>query len=62
MPDFYGLAFAVRYPTLREIVRSQFYRNAVSWYESDVMFPHLTGDVSYNLMAILEFDTELSPR
>jgi hypothetical protein len=26
------------------------------------VFPHLTGDVSYNLMAILEFNPELSSR
>jgi hypothetical protein len=25
------------------------------------MLPHLTGDVSYDLMAVLEFYTELSP-
>lgn len=25
------------------------------------MFPHLTGDMSYNFMAILEFDAKLSP-
>lgn len=25
------------------------------------MFPHLAGDVSYNFMAVLEFDTKLSP-
>ena len=25
------------------------------------MFPHLTGDMSYNFMAILKFDAKLSP-
>lgn len=56
------LVFAVSYPTLRQIVRSQFYLNAVSWYETDVMFPHPTGDMSYDLMAVFKLDPELGTR
>ncbi len=26
------------------------------------MFPHLAGDMSYDLVTVLEFDTKLSPR
>jgi hypothetical protein len=53
------LIFAVSYPTLRQIVRSQFYLNAVPWNETDVVFPHPSGDVSYDLMAVFEFNLEL---
>ena len=55
------LTLAVRNPTLREIVRRQLYGNAVSGDDTDEVFPHLTGDVSYNLMAVLKLDPELSP-
>ena len=53
---------AVRNPTLRKIVRCQLYGNAVARYDPDEMLPHLTRDVSYNLMAVLEFDSKLSAR
>jgi hypothetical protein len=56
------LAFAVRDSSLREIVRGQLDRNAVSWYDANVVLPHLTGDVSYNPVAVLEFDDKLSTR
>ncbi len=59
----YGLStLAVRNPTLRKIVRRQFYCNAVTGYDSDEVLPHLTGNVSYNLMAVFEFYSKLSPR
>jgi hypothetical protein len=53
------LTFAIRNPTLRKIVRRQLYSNAVTRYDSDEMFPHLTGDMSYNFMAVLELYAEL---
>jgi hypothetical protein len=53
------LVFAVSYPTLRQIVRSQFYLNAVSWHKSDVVFPHPAGDMSYDLMAVFKLDSKL---
>ena len=56
------LTFAIRDSALRKIVRCQLYRNAVPWYDSDVVLPHLTGDVSYDLMAILELYLELCSR
>jgi hypothetical protein len=52
---------AVRNPTLREIVRRQLYSNAISGYDADEVLPHLTGDMSYNLMAVFKFDSKLSP-
>lgn len=55
------LGFAVRNPTLREIVRCQFYGNAVTGDDADKMLPHLAGNMSYDLMAVLEFDAKLSP-
>ena len=54
------LGHAIGDSTLTKIVRRQLDRNAVSWNDSDKMFPHLPGDVSYDLMAIFEFDTKLS--
>ena len=56
------LPFAVGYPTLRKIVRRQFNRHAVPWHDADEMLSHLPGDVSYDLMAVLEFYTKLSAR
>ncbi len=55
------LAFAVRNSALTEIVRSQFYSNAITGYNADKMLPHLPSNMSYNLMAVLEFNTKLSP-
>jgi hypothetical protein len=59
--SYYLLTFAIGDSALSKIVRGQLDRNAVSGYDSDKMFPHLTGDVSYNLMAVLEFYAKLSP-
>ena len=56
------LPLAVRNPTLRKIVRRQLYGNAVAGHNSDKMLPHFAGDVSYNLMAVLEFYPELRTR
>jgi len=58
----FGLSPAVRNPTLRKIVRCQFYGNAVPGYETDKVLPHLTGNVSYNFMAVFEFYPKLSTR
>jgi len=55
------LPLAVRNPTLRKIVRRQFYGNAVPWHDADEVLTHFAGDVSYNLMAVLEFYPKLSP-
>lgn len=55
------LPFAIGDSALRKIVRGQLDRHAVTWYEADEVFPHLTGNMSYNLMAVLEFDSKLSP-
>lgn len=62
MSQVFTLRLAIRYSALTEIVRRQLYRNAISGYDADKVLPHLTGDVSYDLMAIFEFYTKLSPR
>lgn len=56
------LSFAIGDSSLRKIVRGQLDRNAVPGYYADKMFPHLTGDMSYNFMAVLKFYSKLSPR
>jgi hypothetical protein len=56
------LTFAIRNPTLRKIVRRQLYGNAITGDNSDKMFPHLTGDVSYNFMAVFELYPKLGSR
>lgn len=61
MPLELALAFAIGDSPLREIVRGQLDRYAVSWHDADVVLPHLAGDVSYNLMAVLELYAKLSP-
>lgn len=55
------LTLAIGDSSLRKIVRGQLDRNAVSGDNSDKMFPHLAGDMSYNFMAVLEFYAKLSP-
>ena len=55
------LTFAIGDSALSKIVRGQLDRNAVTGDNPDKMLPHLSGDVSYDLMAVLEFYTELSP-
>jgi hypothetical protein len=61
VPFYKGSRLAVRDSALTQVVRRQLNRNAVPWHEANEVLSHLTGDVSYNLMTILEFDTELSP-
>jgi hypothetical protein len=56
------LVFAVSYPTLRQIVRCQFYLNAVSGHQADVVFPHASGDMSYDLMAVFKLYSKLGAR
>ena len=56
------LRLAIGDSSLSQIVRGQLDRNAVTRYDADKMFPHLASNMSYNLMAILEFYTELGTR
>jgi len=56
------LTFAIGDSSLSKIVRGQLDRNAVARDYPDEVLPHLAGDVSYNLVAVLEFYTKLSPR
>ena len=54
------LLLAIGDSALTEIVRGQLDRNAVTGYDSDKMLPHLTGNMSYNLVAVLELNLKLS--
>ncbi len=56
-----GSGFAIGDSALRKIVRGQLNRHAVARYDSDKMLPHLAGNMSYYLMAVLKLYTELSP-
>jgi hypothetical protein len=55
------LGFAIGDSALRKIVGGQLNRHAVAGYDADKMLPHFTSDMSYDLMAVLEFYTKLSP-
>ncbi len=57
----YSSTLAVGDSALRKIVRGQLDRNAIAWDYPDKVLAHFTGDVSYNLMAVLEFYAKLSP-
>jgi hypothetical protein len=57
-----SLTFAIGDSALSKIVRGQLDRNAIAGDDTDEMLPHLTGDMSYDLMAVLEFDAKLSTR
>jgi hypothetical protein len=56
-----NLSFAIGDSSLSKIIRGQLDRNAVTGDDSDEVLPHLSGNVSYYLMAVLEFYTKLSP-
>jgi len=57
-----SLGFAIGDSALSKIVRGQLDRNAVAWHNSDKVFPHFACNVSYDFMAVLEFNTKLSTR
>jgi len=56
------LTSAVGDSALRKIVRGQLDRHAIPGYKANEMFPHLAGDMSYNLVAIFELHTKLRTR
>ena len=43
-------------------VRGQLNRYAVTRYNSDVVLPHFTGNMSYNLMSVFKLNPKLRPR
>jgi hypothetical protein len=45
-------------PTSGEVVRGQFHLDLVAREDSDVVHPHLPGDVREHLVSIVEFDLE----
>ncbi len=61
-PVVKALGLAIGDSSLSKIIRGQLDRNAVTWHDTNVMFSHFTGDVSYNLMTVFELDTKLSTR
>jgi len=61
-PTVDALTQATADSALTEIVRSQLNRNFVTRYDANEVFPHLSSDVRYDSMSILELDTKLSTR
>ena len=53
---------AVRNPAAGQVVGRHFQLHAVSQQNADVIAPHLPGEVSQNLMAVIQLDLELSCR
>ena len=49
-------------PTAGEVVRSEFHLDLVAWEDSDVVHPHLPGDVREHLVSVVEFDLEHGSR
>lgn len=54
--------FAVRDTALRKVVWSKLHRNRIAGDDTNEMFPHLTSDVRYNLMAVFKLYSKLSTR
>lgn len=54
------LTFAIGDSALSKIVRGQLNRHAVAGDNTDVMLPHLASNVSYNYVAVFEFNAKLS--
>ena len=52
------LLVAIRDTTAGEVVGSEFNLHLVAGQNSDVMHPHLSGDVRQDSVAILEFHSE----
>ena len=52
------LLVAVRNATSGEVVRGEFDLDLVAGQDADVVHPHLSGDVSQQLVAVVELDTE----
>ena len=53
-----GSLVAVGDPTALEVIRRQLNLDAVTWKDTDVVHAHLSGDVSENFVAVLEFYPE----
>jgi hypothetical protein len=51
-----SLLVSIGDPTSGEVVRGEFNLNLVSRENTDVVHPHLSGDVGQNLVAIFELD------
>ena len=58
-PSANTLRFAIRDSALSKIVRGQLNGNAVTWYETNVMFSHFPSNMSYYLVAVFELNFEL---
>lgn len=46
--------------TFREIVRAHLERHAIPWQKTDIMHAHAAGNMSQDLMPVIETDTESS--
>ena len=53
-----GLLVAIRDATPGEVVGSEFYLHLVSGEDTDVVHPHLSGDVRQDLVPIFQLDPE----
>ena len=55
------LGLAIGDSSLSQIIRGQLNRYAITGNDSNIVFSHPSGNMSYNLMAVFKFDLELSP-
>jgi hypothetical protein len=53
-----SLLVSIGDPTSGEVVRGEFNLDLVTGQDSDVMHPHLSGDMGQNLVAVFELDTK----
>lgn len=56
--DYFLLFVPIRDATSSEVVRSEFYLDAVAWQNSDVVTAHLSRNVAEHFVAILKLDPE----
>ena len=45
-------------PSLGKVVRAHLDGNAIPWQQADIMDAHFSGDMSENLMTVVESDTK----
>ncbi len=53
-----GLLVTVGNATSGEVIGGELHLHLVTWENADVVHPHLSGDMSQNFVAVLQFHSE----
>lgn len=58
----YWLFIAEHDSSLGKVVGTHFQRHAITWQQPDVVYAHATGNMSQNLVTVIETNTKSSAR